>query len=223
MVVMNLTYYVRILVRRGWIIALAMIITAAGAYGFSKTQTPVYRATQKVLFQPARNDYGLTETLRFLLRSYVVYMNTDEQAGAAIDRLTLDTTPGQLRSHMTISSDPTQLIVQIDVDMEDGPTAARIATEMGRLLVEYRTEDNRDLQRADRIDAYMIDTAGYGLYRPRTMINTLAGAVLGLLIGGAIVFVLEYLESNIVRNKEDAERFLELPVLAAIPAEDVRA
>lgn len=220
---MNLAYYVRVLIRRGWIILLAMAITAGVAYGLSKAQTPTYRASQRVLLQPARNDFGLTETLRTLLRSYVVYLNTDQQASNAIERLQLDMTPGELRSHMTINSDPTQLVVQIDVDMEDGPLAAQVATEMGRLLVEYRTEDNRDLQREDRIDAILIDTAGYGLHTPRTSINVLAGAILGLLLGGVVVFVLEYLESNIVRSKEDVEHFLELPVLAAIPADDAHA
>jgi len=220
---MNLMQYVRILIRRGWIMALAMLITAGAAYGLSKMQTPVYRATQRVLLQPARNDFGLTETLRILLRSYVVYLNTDQQAAAAIDRLQLDMTPSELRSHTTISSDPTQLVVQIDVDMEDGPLAARVATELGRLLVEYRTEDNRDLRREDRIDAILIDTATYGLHSPKTKINVLAGAILGLLLGGAIVFILEYLESNILRSKEDVESFLALPLLAAIPAEDSHA
>ncbi len=220
---MNLMHYVRILLRRGWIIALAVVIGAGGAFGFSKMQTPVYRATQRVLFQPARNDYGLTETLRIVLRSYVVYLDTDQQAQVVIDRLDLDMTPGELRSHTTISSDPTQLIVQIDVDMEDGPLAAQIATELGRVLWEYRQEKNRDAQREDRIDAAMLDTATYGLYRPRTMINAIAGGLLGLIVGAAVVFVLEYLESNIVRRKEDIERFLELPVLAAIPADDTRS
>ncbi len=220
---MNLTYYANVLIRRGWIIVLAAIITAGAAFGLSKVQTPVYRASQRVLLQPARNDYGLTETLRILLRSYVVYLNSDQQASAVIDRLHLDMTPGELRSHATISSDPTQLIVQIDVDMEDGPQAAQIATEWGRLLYEYRTEDNRDLAREDRIDAVLIDTATYGLYSPKTKINTLAGAVLGMLLGGVVVFALEYFESNIVRSKDDVERFLDLPVLAAIPHDETLA
>ncbi len=220
---MNLMHYVRLMIRRGWIIVLAVLITAGAAYGFSKAQTPTYRATQKVLFQPARNDYGLTETLRTLLNSYVVYLYTDQQAAAAIERLRLDMTPGTVRAHTTISSDPTQLIIQIDVDMEDGPLAARIATELGQLLVEYREQDNRDLQRADRIDALLIDTATYGLYRPNTKVNVMAGGVLGLLLGAAVVFVLEYLESNIIRSREDVERFLDLSVLAAIPADDVRS
>lgn len=220
---MDLSYYARLLVRRGWIVVLAVAITAGAAFALSKLQTPVYRATQRVLMQPARNDFGLTETLRILLRSWVVYLDTEQQAQNAIDRLSLDMTAGELLRYTTISSDPTQLTVQIDVDMEDGPLAARIAHELGLLLKEYRDEENRDLDRQDRIDAIVLDTATYGLYRPRTAVNTLAGGVLGLLIGGAVVFALEYLESNIVRRKEDVECFLELPVLAAIPADDARS
>lgn len=220
---MNLTYYVRIVVRRGWIVILAAIITAGAAYGFSKAQTPVYRASQRVLFQPARNDYGLTETLRTLLQSYVVYMNTDTQAAVAIEELKLDMTPGELRSHITINSDPTQLIVQIDVDMEDGQLASDIAYQLGLQLFTYKTEQNSGLRLEDRIDPVVVDRATWGLHSPNTKINTLAGAVLGAILGGVIVFGLEYLESNIIRSKDDIERFLELPVLAIVPAEDTRA
>lgn len=220
---MDLSYYARLLVRRGWIVVLAVAITAGAAYALSKVQTPIYRATQRVLMQPARNDFGLTETLRILLRSWVVYLDTEQQAQNAIDRLNLDMTAGELLSYSTISSDPTQLTVQIDVDMEDGPLAAQIAYELGLLLKEYRDEENRGLDRQDRIDAIVLDTATYGLHRPRTAINTMAGGLLGLLIGGGVVFALEYLESNVVRRKEDVERFLELPVLAAIPADDARS
>lgn len=220
---MNLTYYLQVLVRRGWIVLLAMLVTAAAAFGFSRLQTPTYRATQIVLFQPARSDFGLTETLRTLLASNVVWLNSDERAQAVIDRLRLDMLPGELRSHATFNSDPTRLTVQIDVTMEDGPLAAQVATEYGTLLEEYRTAENRDAQREDRIDAMKIDTASYRQHSPRTQINTLAGAALGLLLGGAVVFVLEYMDSNIVRRREDVERFLELPVLAAVPAQDSRS
>ena len=220
---MDLSYYARLIVRRGWIVVLAAIITAGAAFGLSKLQTPVYRATQRVLMQPARNDFGLTETLRILLRSWVVYLNTQQQAQVAIERLSLDMTPGELLTYTTISSDPTQLIVQIDVDMQDGQLASQIAYEFGVLLKEYRDQQNRGLDRQELIEAIVLDPATYGLHRPRTSINTLAGGLLGLLIGGGVVFALEYLESNVVRRKEDIERFLELPVLAAIPADDARS
>jgi capsular polysaccharide biosynthesis protein len=48
-------------------------------------------------------------------------------------------------------------------------------------------------------------------------VNVLAGAVLGGLLGGVIIFVLEYIESGVVRSPQDVERVLGLSVLGAIP------
>ena len=213
---MSLLDYIRIIIRRGWIIVLAVIITATAAFGFSKLQTEEYRATQKVLLLPARNDLGLSETLRILLRSFVEYLNTDEVARIVIETLELDMQPGELRSNVTINSDPTTLTIQIDVDLTDGPQAAAIATEWGRQLVAFRDRENSTLRREDRIEAQLLDTASYGLYRPNTQVNVAAGAVLGLLVGAIVVFVLEYLESNILRSATDINT---LDLLASIPEE----
>lgn len=214
---MNLLDYVRVLVRRGWIIILAIVITAGAAFGFSKAQTVEYRATQKVLLLPARNDLGLSETLRILLRSFVEYLNTDSVANSVIDTLQLDIQAGDLRSNTTINSDPTTLTIQIAVDLPDGPQAAAIATEWGRELVAFRDRENSQLTRQDRIEAQLLDTATYGQHRPNTQVNVLAGAILGLIVGFIAVFVLEYLESNILRRAEDVERLLEVPLLAIVP------
>lgn len=216
---MNLLDYVRILTRRGWIILLAMVITAGSAYGFSKTQTEVYRASQKVLLLPSRNDFGLSETLRILLRSYVEFLNTDAIAQQVIDNLQLDMQPGVLRSKATINSDPTTLTIQIDIDLEDGATAQRIAHEWGQRLVDWRNQSNAELPRQERIEAQLLDSS-LGLHRPNTRVNVVAGTVLGLLVGGVVVFVLEYLEANILRRPEDVERILESALLAAVPQHD---
>jgi capsular polysaccharide biosynthesis protein len=206
-------------IRRGWIVVLAVVITSASAYAYSRTQTPEYTASQKALIQPARNDFGLVETLRILLRSYVEYLNTDLRAQEVIQRLELDMTPGELRTNATINSDPTTLIIQIDVEMEDPGTAAEIANTWGQLLVEFRNQGNSDLRREDRIDASLLDYPAAGQSKPNTRTNVLAAAILGILLGGAVVFVLEYLEANILREADDVERWLEAPILASIPAE----
>jgi capsular polysaccharide biosynthesis protein len=216
---MNLLDYLRIVIRRGWIIILAVLITATSAFIYSKLQTPIYRATQQVSVQPARNDFGLAETLRILLQSYVIILNTENNAQAVIDRLELDMLPGELRSNTTINSDPTTLVVRIDVDLENQEQAARIAREWGQLLVEWRDQQNSDLRREDRIEADLLDYPQPGLYRPNTRINVLAAAILGLLIGGLVIFVVEYMESNVLRTPEDVERWIQTPVLASITSE----
>lgn len=216
---MNLFEYGRILLRRSWIIVLAVLITCSAAFIYSRSQTPEYKASQKVAIQPARNDFGLVETSRILLNSYVEYLNTDLRSQEVIERLELDMTPGQLRSYATIDSNPTTLTIQIDVEMEDQIAAAEIANTWGQLLVEFRNQRNSDLQRADRIDAELLDYPVPGQSQPNTRTNVLAAGVLGILIGGLGIFILEFLEANIIHTRDELERILDLPILATIPSD----
>lgn len=214
---MNLMDYVRILLRRGWIVVLLALIAAGSAYFLSKQQTPIYTATQKVLMQPTRADLGLTEASKTLLGNHVAYLDSEFRAQEVIDRLQLDMTAGQLKSNVTIASNPLNLTVQIDVRLSDGDLANDVAREWGNLLIEYRTEENQRAQRTDHINASLQDNPSYSLYSPRTLINTAAGGILGVLLGGVVIFILEYLESSVVRNRDDIESSLSIPVLAAIP------
>lgn len=214
---MNLIDYGRILVRRGWIVLLLAVIAAGSAYFLASGQTPIYLSTQKVLMQPTRADLGLTEASKTLLGNHVAYLNSEFRAQEVIDRLQLDMTPGELKSNVTIAPDSLDLTIQIDVRMPDGNLANDIAREWGNLLIQYRVQQNQRARSEDHITASLQDNANYSLFSPRPLINAAAGAVLGLLVGGIIVFVLEYLESAIIRNRDDIEANLNLPVLAAIP------
>jgi capsular polysaccharide biosynthesis protein len=209
--------YVNILLRRGWIMILLAVIAAGSAFFLSKQQTPVYRSTQRVLMQPTRADFGLTEASKTLLGNHVAYLDSEFRAQEIIDRLRLDMTPAQLKSAVTIASDPLNLTIQIDADLPDGDLANDVAREWGNLLIEYRNEENQRARREDHINARLQDNARYSLLRPQPVINTIAGAILGLLLGGVIVFVLEYLESSVVRSRDDLERSAGIPVLAAVP------
>ncbi|MFQ3567131.1 MAG: Wzz/FepE/Etk N-terminal domain-containing protein [Aggregatilineales bacterium] len=215
---MNLFEYGRILLRRGWIIILLAIVAAASAFLLSRTQTPIYRATQVIIIQPSRNDLGLTEATTRLMNSYQVYLNSSLRAQQVIDELQLDMLPNDLLSRVTIASDRTNLTVQIDVEMTDCGIANRVAQTWGNLLIRYRNVENQTVRQEDRISAIPADNARCPTaQRPNVAVNTIAGGLLGALVGGVIVFALEYIESSIVRRREDIERSLELPVLASIP------
>ncbi len=214
---MNLTDYLRILIRRGWIVLVAMILTAGAAFIFSKQQTPVYRATQKILIAPARNDFGLAQTLKQLMSSWVARLDAEARAKDVIDALSLDMTPGDLDSKVTISSDLNTLIISIDVDLTDGATAARVANTYGQQFFQWREQQNAPLRLEDRINAELLDYPTPSLFRPNTAVNVAAGALLGILLGGAVVFVLELLDANIIRRPDDIERYLSLPVLGTLP------
>lgn len=215
---MSLVDYGRILLRRGWIMLLLAAIAGVSAYVFSDAQPRIYRASQIVLIQPARNDLGLTEATTRLLNSYVVYLNSTQIAQNVIDTLQLDMIAGELLGNATITSDRNNLTVQLDVDLADCALANSVARAWGDQLVLYRAAQNQTVTQQDRIDALLMDTRCPTSTSPNVAINTVAGAALGILLGALIVFILEYLESSVVRRRDDLER-VELAVLSSIPGQ----
>jgi capsular polysaccharide biosynthesis protein len=214
---LNLIEYVNILWRRGWIMLLLAVIAAASAFFYSRSQPEVYRATQRVLMQPTRADFGLAEASKTLLGNHVLYLDSQFQAQKVIDTLNLDMTAADLKSRVTIADDSLSLSIQIDADMGSPGEAADVAREWGNLLIQYRNEENQRARREDHIRASLQDLPSISLYAPRTGITTIAGAILGLLVGAVIVFVLEYLESSVVHTRDDLDRSAAVPVLASIP------
>ncbi|MCS6910410.1 MAG: Wzz/FepE/Etk N-terminal domain-containing protein [Anaerolineales bacterium] len=201
--------------RRGWIIVLAAALTATSAFVFSRLQTEVWEATVRILVQPTRPDFGLTTSAKNLLRSYVQWMDTRQNAQRVIDSLKLDLIPENL--DRTITSEDENFIIQVDVRSQNMRTASAAAKRWAELFVEWRITDNSRLRREDQVDALILDEPVISRYRPQTTVNTLAGGILGALLGGVIVFVLEYLAANTLRSRQDIERALGLSVLGAVP------
>ena len=216
---MALTDYLRLLRRRGWIILLMAALVAASALVFSRLQTPVYKSTIYLLVKTSRTDFGLTQSAKQLLRSYVAWLHTGKNAEIVINdpELQLDRTADSLKNDVTISSDDSRFIIQIDVKDPDPKTANKIAEKWAALFVQWRISENADARREDWVTAEVLDAPVISRYRPQTTVNTLAGAILGGLLGGVSIFVLEYIESSVIRSPQDIERVLGLSVLGAIP------
>ena len=219
---MSLTEYVQLIWRRGWIALLAAVLTIASAWVFSRVQQPLYRSTASILVQPARTDFGLTQSAKILLRSYVAWMNTRDNAQAVIDAVQIDLTPEELLGKVSIASDDSRFVIQIEVKDQNGELANDIARVWANLFVQWRNTENQKLRKEDRVDALLLGDPTYSLYRPQLKINLLAGAVLGLLLGGVVIFILEYAEAGILRSPLEVERALGLSVLAAIPSRAAR-
>lgn len=216
---MALTDYLRILIRRGWIMVLLAILAGGASFAISRGQTPIYRSTQTVLIQASRADLGLAEASVRLVNPLTVYLNSEERATEIIANLRLDMTPAQLLGNSFFAADQLRLTVQIDVDNPDGEVANLIAREWGQVLVDYRNEINQRSRREDRVDAVLVDYPRYTQQSPRPTISLAIGAILGLVLGGMMVFLLEYAESGLIRNSQDLARTTDATLLASIPQE----
>ncbi len=210
----------RILWRGGWIMIVRAVLTAAAAFGFSlivKQRAPLYKSTIDILVQPARSDFGQAQAAKQLLGTYQRWLNSSYRAADVIENLQLDMTPQELLSDVRIATDLNQSTLRIEVENPNGELANRIAWEWANLFVQWRNDENSQNRREDRIDAEIVDDPVYGLERPKTAINTIAGGILGFLVGLAVVFALEYAEAGIIKSPEDVSRALAMPVLSAIP------
>jgi capsular polysaccharide biosynthesis protein len=213
---LELNDYLRILRQRGWLIVLLAALTAVAAFGFSKVQTPEYKSTVRLLIT-SRPDFGQTQAARSELRNYAAWMNSSLRAGRVIEELQLDMTPQELLGKVTIAPATAESIILVEVKHSDGDIANNIASAWGTQLIHWRDQENADLRNEDRIRAIFVDDPVYGLHRPQTTVNTAAGAVFGALLGILLIFFLEWIESGIVRRREDVERYLEIPVIGTIP------
>ena len=202
---------------------LSAVLTAGSALLFSVVQTPVYQSTVDVLVQPARTDFGLTQSAKLLLDSYVAFLDTENSATEVIDVLQLDMLPETLRGDVHIAAEAQRFLIRIEVENQSGDLANDIARHWAQLLVQWRNDENQKQRREDRVTAIILDHPRYELDRPRRAINSAAGAVMGLLIGAAVVLVLEYMDAGMVRNRKDVEGILGMSVLGAIPAHDGEA
>ena len=214
---MELSDYFRILRQRGWLILVLMALTAAAAYGFSKIQTPVYESTLRLLVKPSRTDFGQAQAAKELLSSYQQWLYSSYRAQGVVDALQLDMTAGELMGDVRVASDGGSYVISLAVENTDANLANDIARAWGNLLIQQQNRDNDRLRLEDRIYIEFIDDPQVGLERPKTMINTAAGAVLGLLLGVALIFLPEWLASGIIRRGEDVERYLDIPVIGSIP------
>jgi capsular polysaccharide biosynthesis protein len=222
---MELSDYLRILRQRGWIIIVAAMVAAVSAFGFSKLQRPIYKSSMQVTVLPARNDFGLAQTTKQLLRAYVTIMDTKKFAGQVLQRFEqsgqpLDMTPDQLKNNVTIASYEDKNVIQIDVKNPDGEQGNRIALAWAQEFQDWRKLENGKVRKEDQVDVVMGDNPIYSKFRPQTTINTAAGGIFGLLLGAVVVAALEWLEAGVVRTSADLERKLGLPVLGAIPSSE---
>jgi capsular polysaccharide biosynthesis protein len=220
----ELVEYIRIFSKRWWIILVLLTGTAASAYLFSKLQKPIYQSTMQVTVLPARNDYGLAQTTKQLLRAYVSIIDSKTWAAQILrhfeqNGLPLDLTAEQLKGNVLIASYEDKNVIQIDVRDYDGEQANRIAKAWAEEFKIWRDQENAKVRKEDRVDVYLGDDPVYEQYRPQTKINVIAGAILGLLLAGILIFCLEWIESGIFRTPQDIERRLGLTLLAAIPTE----
>lgn len=215
---MSISDYIRILRRRGWIIVAGVVLAGVAAFAISSVQEDMYRATVQVSTVPARPDWGLGNTAKDLMRNFTINIQTPEMAQRVIERAQLDQNPYDYLGRVNVVPDSSTFMIKIEARDRDPEVAKLMALTLADEFVEERTAYYAQQDKDNRIEVKIVSRAiDAPQFQPQPLLNAVAGSVLGLLLGIAVVLLLTWLESDLLRTPESVERLLAVPVLGSIP------
>jgi capsular polysaccharide biosynthesis protein len=216
---MEFREYWNIARKRGWIIVVVAVVAAIAGLGVSLIMPNIYEATIQLSVEPARPDWGLNQATKDLMRNYAFNIKSHTMTQKAIDRAQLDMTTDEFLAHLDVSEDSSNLTLTIVCESRSEGEAILMTQTLADVFVEDRDQWNQQIDKSDRIYINKVDDVRYAvLASPKWKFNMLAGAVFGAIAGGVIVFVLEWLQSDILHSAGDVTKAVGTPVLGAIPA-----
>ncbi|WP_322494848.1 YveK family protein [Chloroflexus sp.] len=213
---MEIRDYVNVLFKRWWVIALTVIAAVVSAYAISKLLPQTFRSQAVYLALANQADNGLNIVLRNSMNSYRELVMQPSVLDQISQQIGLDISGERLMRDVNIQPRPDEQKIVIEVDLPRLDQSQALADAVGERIVAEVNRINATLEGTARINVTRIQPARLVEIRPNTRINMLAGAILGLVVGVLLAFVLEYLDDTL-KTPEDVERFVGLPTLGAIP------
>lgn len=213
---MQLTDYVNVLIKRWWVVSLTLLAAAVAAYGVSKLLPQTFRAQAVYLAFANQADNGLNIVLRNSMNSYRELVLQPDVLDQISQQLGLDVSGERWMEDVNIQPRPDEQKIVIEVDAPTLDQAMAMADAVGARIVAEVNRINATLEGTARINVQQIQRARLVSISPNTRVNVLAGAILGLIVGVLLVFVLEYLDDTL-KSSADVERFVGLTTIGAIP------
>ncbi|WP_462410334.1 YveK family protein [Neobacillus sp. Marseille-QA0830] len=194
---------------------IAAIVSGVVSYFFL---TPIYQASTQILVNQTKNDQSLYSTNEVqtnlqLINTYNVIIKSPAILDKVAEELDLNMTTSELNGKITVGSEKDSQVVNVSVQDPDPKTAATIANKTAEVfkqqIVQIMNVNNVSVL------AWADVPANSSPIKPRPLLNVAIAIVVGLMAGVGLAFLLEYLD-NTIKNEQDIEKQLELPILGVI-------
>ena len=216
---MQLKDYINVIRKRWWLALVVAVAAAAVAFLYSMTQPKIYETSVTVVGKTAKPDTGLDNSVKSELHRLQSTISTDSTAAQIDQAAQLDLDSGQILSKIKVVTRPDDYILMITVDDTDPQRAALIANTAADLVHEQYLESQSTIPDDSKIffDKIAVAPVPDKPSLPRTNLYTGAAALLGLVLGLILIFIVEFFD-NSLRTEEDVERFTGLNVLGVVPS-----
>jgi capsular exopolysaccharide synthesis family protein len=212
-----------LVLRRRWrSIALVFVLAVGIAAGVSYSLTPKYESTAKVIVSVNATNASEASGAAFFLanrvQSYADLAQSTELSQRVIEVLDLDMSPQDLSEEISTEVVAETSVVSITVSDEDAHQAQKIADVVTDEFLTYAEEiETIGSGGESQIALHVTDPPEYNgsAVSPKWILNLVAGALIGLLIGVALAVSRELLDRT-VRTADHIAEATDAPVLASI-------
>lgn len=205
--------------KRAWlIIATTVIATMISGIVSYFVLTPIYQASTQLLVNQAKSEqpiYNISEiqTNLQLINTYNVIMKSPAILDIVKEELDLNMSIEELNEKINVTSEKDSQVVNVTVEDPDPHMAADIANTVAsvfqREIVKIMNVDNVNILAKAEVKEQPVPV------KPKPLLNMAIAFVVGMMTGVGLAFLLEYLD-NTIKNEQDVEKLLELPVLGAV-------
>lgn len=209
------------LVRRAWLVALAAVVGAVGAFLLSHMLlTPKYESAAMFYVNNSAGTESSSSSIstgdisaaKNLVDSYIVILNTNETMEAIADYAQVDYDAEELSEMISAAPVDATEIFAVTVESTDPAEAALIAQAVAEVLPQ------RISGIIDSTSAIVVDHPVLPEYpsSPNYVQNAIIGFLLGFVLAVGLILVREIFDITI-RTGEDIEQNCSYPVLAQVP------
>jgi capsular polysaccharide biosynthesis protein len=198
---------------------IAAIVSGVVSYFFL---TPIYQASTQILVNQKKSEQSLYSTSEVqtnlqLINTYNVIITSPVILDKVSDELDLNMTALQLKGKITVGSEKDSQVVNLSVQDSNAEVAAQIANK----TAEVFKKQIANIMNVDNVSilAKADITENPAPIKPRPLLNVAIAIVVGLMAGIGIAFLLEYF-NNTIKNEQDIEKILGLPILGVIATID---
>ena len=201
--------------RRKWSILAIALVFAVVAGGVSKTLTKVY-ATDSTLFVTLSENQTTFDTVQAsqaIARSYADIIRNPNIAQQVANKLKMKRS--KVLDETTFSVTPETQLLKVHAEDPSPGTAKSLADTYAQTFIDYARANLESSTKATVTQAVAAPLPSAPV-RPKPTLYTLVALILGLVLGTALAFARDKLDTRL-RTAEDVEARLDESVLVRIP------
>ena len=198
------------------IIVLCILFGVGGFFGTKLLIAPTYTASTSIYLTPQISESGSldynSQMANSKLVTNVVELMTQNNIMSEVAKNVGLESADSVKSIVNVSNDSNTEIITVTATTNDPKLSKAIANDTVNTFIT-RMQKNLNVSNIEIVDKAKLSYVPSG---PNVKKNTMMAGVIGLVVGVGYA-VLKFLSDNRLRTKEEAEKYLGIPVFCEIP------